>query len=152
MKRVVLVSMFLLVLALSACAPSAAATEPKISIESAYVTAVMSSGGMQGMGGNGAAFMLIKNGGAADKLLKVESDAAKSVELHQTKMENNVMSMQPVTAIDVPANGQVELKSGSYHVMMMDLTRELKESDKIKLTLVFEKAGSISVDAEVRKP
>jgi hypothetical protein len=67
-------------------------------------------------------------------------------------MKDNVMSMSPVEAIEVPANGQVELKPGGYHVMLVGLKQDLKVGDIVKLTLVFEKAGRIDVEAEVKNP
>ena len=164
MKRTMILGMSILVFLLAACSPAASSSTPKIEIVSPYVSAVMAmdmgatptsdSMGMSSMGGgNGAAYMIIKNtGGAPDRLLKAQSDVANSVELHQTVMKNNVMEMQPVEAIDIPANSQFELKPGEYHIMLIGLKKDMTVGEKVKITLVFEKAGSISVDAEVRKP
>ena len=165
MKREYRLFSLVFVFLLAACSLiSPAASGPQIEVSSPFITSVMAmdmgptptmdSMGMTSMGGGtAAAYMVIKNsGGSADRLIKAQCDAAKTTELHQTTMKDNVMSMQPVDGIDIPANGQVELKSGSYHVMLIDLTQELKLGDKVKITLTFEKSGSISVDAEVRKP
>jgi copper(I)-binding protein len=54
--------------------------------------------------------------------------------------------------IDIPANGQVELKPGGFHVMLIGLTRDLNVGDSVQLTLTFEKAGQIPVTAQVRQP
>ncbi len=62
------------------------------------------------------------------------------------------MTMSPVEAIDVPANGQVELKPGGYHIMLIGLKQDMKVGDKIKLTLTFEKAGNVIVEAGVMEP
>jgi len=67
-------------------------------------------------------------------------------------MTNNVMMMTPVEKIEVPANGKVELKSGSFHVMLIGLRHDLKEGEVVKLTLTFQNAGKIQVEAPVRKP
>ena len=100
----------------------------------------------------GAAYMVLQNGGAAeDKLLSVESDVAKTIELHETKESGGMMEMSPVPNIPVPANGKAELKPGGFHVMLIGLKRELKVGDKVQLTLNFEKAGKIPVMAEVRE-
>ena len=92
--------------------------------------------------GNGAAYMILRNGGdAADRLVKAESDVADAVELHKTIMEGSMMQMAPVENIEVPAKGQAELKPGGLHVMLIGLKHELKPGEKIKLKLQFEKAG-----------
>ena len=159
MKRTYLF-VLLLSLLLAACTGSTTSqtTSGSIEIREAWVRpAVMmdmgdNSGGDMG-GSNGAAYMTIVNKSAnADRLTSAESDVANSIELHQTVMKDNVMSMSPVEAIEVPANGQVELKPGGYHVMLVGLKQDLKVGDMVKLTLVFEKAGRINVEAEVKNP
>ena len=63
------------------------------------------------------------------------------------------MRMQAVQGgIEVPAGGQVELKPGGYHVMLIGLTRDLTDGEKFPLTLQFEKGGEVTVEAEVRQP
>lgn len=98
----------------------------------------------------GAVYMNIANSGAADKLLKAETDVAGTVELHTVIEENGMMQMRPVTAIDVPANGSVQLKPGSFHVMLIGVNQELKPGDKITVKLTFEKAGEREIQAEIR--
>lgn len=106
-----------------------------------------------GMGGvNSAVYMTIRNPGAqADRLLKAESDAANVVELHNVANNNGVMSMFPVEAVEVPARGEAILKPGSYHVMLIDLTRDLAVGDTVSVTLTFEQAGPLTVTAAVRE-
>lgn len=100
----------------------------------------------------GAAYMVLQNNGAAeDKLLSVESDVARTIELHETKESGGMMEMSPVPNIPVPANGRTELKPGGLHVMLIGLTRQLKAGEKVQLTLNFEKAGKMPVTAEVRE-
>ncbi len=100
----------------------------------------------------GAAYMVLQNNGAAeDRLLSVESDVAKTIELHETKEMNGMLQMSPVPNIPVPANGRAELKPGGLHVMLIGLNRELKAGDKVQLTLNFEKAGKVPVTAEVKE-
>jgi len=62
------------------------------------------------------------------------------------------MVMYQVPAVDVPAGGEVQLKPGSFHVMLFGLTRDLKEGDTVDVSLQFEKAGTVPVRAVVRKP
>jgi copper(I)-binding protein len=111
----------------------------------------LGEGGMSS--GNGAAYMTVVNKGVdTDRLISVESDVADSTELHQTVVQDNVMSMSPVDGLDVPSRGQVELKPGGYHIMLVGLKQDLKLGDMVKLTLVFEKAGKINIEAEVKNP
>lgn len=109
--------------------------------------------GGHGGGQNSAAYMtLVNNGDTADRVISATTDVAQVVELHTVEIEDNVMKMRPVEQIDIPANGQVELRPGSFHVMLIDLKQSLKEGDTVNLTLVLEKAGEIEVQAPVRQP
>ena len=99
-----------------------------------------------------AAYMVLVNNGAADAIVKAESDVAKTVELHNVVMENNVMQMRPVEAIEVPANGQVELKPGGFHIMLIGLNRDLNEGDEVTIKLTTRRGQTIEVKAPVRKP
>ena len=116
-----------------------------------------SEGGMgQGMGmaGTGAVFMVLKNkGGEADRLVGGQTDVAKVVEIHETVMKGEVMKMQMLAnGLEVPAKGEVLLKPGGYHVMLIGMTRDLKVGDTFSLDLQFEKSGTITVEPEVREP
>jgi copper(I)-binding protein len=107
--------------------------------------------GAEDTGGVGAAYMTIRSSAAAaDRLLKVEGDVASSIELHTMTDTGGVMAMRPVDGVEIPAGGEVALKPGSLHVMMIGLRRSLKPGDKIDLRLTFEKAGLVNVQAEVR--
>ena len=76
-------------------------------------------------------------------------DAGK-IEIHEMGMANGVMTMRPLpNGLLVPASGSVELKPGSYHIMMMGLKAPLKEGQSLKGTLVFENAGTVAVDYAV---
>jgi len=100
-----------------------------------------------------AAYMTITNpGSSADALLSASSPAAKTVELHQSTTDASGMtSMTPVARLEIPAGGSVELKPGGYHLMMMGLLYQLMDGSKVDIDLVFEKAGKVTVKAEVRQ-
>ncbi|UUX51790.1 copper chaperone PCu(A)C [Nisaea acidiphila] len=99
---------------------------------------------------NGAGFMkLMNHGGAPDRLMEARSDVAERVELHTHIHENGVMKMRPSGPIEVPAHGHVMLEPGSYHVMFLGLTAPLAEGTKFPVTLVFEKAGEVTVELKV---
>jgi copper(I)-binding protein len=105
-----------------------------------------------GMAMAGAAYLTITNGtGVDDALLKVATPAAANPELHETTAgESGMMAMHPVDRIAVPAGQTVKLEPGGYHIMLINLTGDLKAGDTIQLTLTFEKAGDVTVTAEVR--
>jgi copper(I)-binding protein len=130
-------------LLLAACAPAATGG---LSVSDAWArTSTM-------MERAGAAYMVIHNSGSeADRLLGASTDAAATVELHESSEADGMMQMAPVAAIDVPAGGQAELAPGGFHVMLIDLTRALNAGDTLTLTLTFEKAGTMEVTAEVRE-
>ena len=62
-----------------------------------------------------------------------------------------MLGMRPVDRVEIPAGGKLELKPGSYHIMLIGLNQELKVGDKIEITLKLEKAGDVKVTAEVRQ-
>jgi copper(I)-binding protein len=97
------------------------------------------------------AFLTITNNGAApDRLVSVSSPAAASVQVHEMKMEGNVMRMREREGgLEIAPGATVTLAPGGLHVMMMGLKAPLAQGDKVPLTLVFEKAGSIDVELAV---
>ncbi|MCA3561759.1 MAG: copper chaperone PCu(A)C [Aestuariivirga sp.] len=97
----------------------------------------------------GAAYVSLMLHGDADRLIAVSTPAAKMAGLHKTVEADGVMKMEHVDGIDIPADGVLEMKPGGYHIMLMGLTRPLKEGDEIGLTLTFEKAGEVKVKAKV---
>ena len=88
------------------------------------------------------------------KLVAASSPAAGVVEIHEMAMDGNVMKMRAVPGIDLPAGKTVDLKPGGYHVMLMDLKRELKAGETVPVTLVIEgadkKRETVEVKATVR--
>ena len=97
-----------------------------------------------------AAYMEIKNKGAADKLIAANCDCAKATELHDVKMIDGAMKMVPVTGMDVPANGELKLKPGAYHIMLIGLNRPLVAGETLPIKIKFEKAGEVTVQAKVK--
>jgi copper(I)-binding protein len=61
-----------------------------------------------------------------------------------------MMMMRPVPKLGVPAGGKLEMKPGGYHLMLLNLKRQLKAGQVVNLTLVFEKAGRLAVKAKVK--
>jgi copper(I)-binding protein len=108
----------------------------------------------QPMPGTGAVFMLLVNeGGEADRLVGGQTDVAEVVEIHETVMEGEVMKMQMLPdGLEVPAKGEVLLKPGGHHVMLIGIQRDLQVGDTFSLDLQFEKIGIIKVQPKVREP
>lgn len=101
----------------------------------------------------GGAFMTLKSDKPVS-LVGASSPAAKMVEIHEMKMENNVMKMQAVPQLDVVPGKATELKPGSYHIMMIDLAKPFVAGETVPITLEFKGAdGKVTkqeVKAEVR--
>ena len=87
-----------------------------------------------------AAYMHIKSASPL-KLVKAESTIAGIVEIHDMKMNDGVMQMKALDAVDVPAGKLVELKPGGMHIMLMKVKKPITPGDKVPLTLTFEAAG-----------
>ncbi len=100
----------------------------------------------------GGAFMTIANTGtAADRLTGGSTPVAARVEIHTMTMENDVMRMRQLEdGLEIPAGGEVTLKPGSFHVMLMDLKQPLQAGEKVPLTLTFAGAGTLETELEVR--
>jgi copper(I)-binding protein len=98
----------------------------------------------------GAAYVEIKaKEGAADALISASSPAAGRVELHTHTMDDGVMKMRQIEKLAIPAGGSALLKPSGDHIMLFDLKAPIKEGDLLPLTLVFEKAGEVKVEATV---
>jgi len=86
----------------------------------------------------------------ATRLVGIKADLTASAEVHEMKMEKDVMKMQAVKALDLPAGQTVALKPGSYHVMLMDLKAPVAEDSQVVLTLLFEDAAGVKTQKEVK--
>ena len=86
------------------------------------------------------------------KVVEARSPIAGVVEIHEMAMENDVMKMRAVPALDLPAGKTVELKPGGYHVMLMDLKGPVKEGDMVSLSLVLESKDGQREMLEVKAP
>lgn len=104
-----------------------------------------------GMNSTGVYLTIINNGEEAVQLVGASTSISDRVELHNMKMENDVMTMFAVPEINVPANSQVELKRGGLHVMMFDITRNLVEGDWFTMTFEFSDGTTKTRDIQVRK-
>jgi periplasmic copper chaperone A len=99
----------------------------------------------------GGGFLTVTNTGTTpDRLISVKSAAAETVQVHEMKMEGNVMRMREISGgLEIAPGATVTLAPGGLHIMMMGLKAPLKQGDKVPVTLIFEKAGSIDVELAV---
>lgn len=131
--------------ALAACS-SGGSTGSSITVTEAWVRVPSNA-----MGPAGAYMTIANSGGADDALVSASSPAAGSVEIHQTMTDASGMTgMSPVDRIAIPAGKSASLAPGGFHMMLMDLSKTLAAGDKVELDLTFEKAGKVTVQAEVR--
>ena len=85
-------------------------------------------------------------------LVSARSDIAGIVEVHEMKIENDVMRMRAVGELKLPANQIITFKSGGYHLMMMDLKKQMKTGFEAQISLVFRKASGESETVYVHAP
>ena len=88
------------------------------------------SGGMEGMDDSGS----------------MESEAGMD-----DSMSPEMMGMREIGSLTLPAGEEVSLEPGGYHIMLIDLAKPIEEGDTVPVTLTFEKAGEIEVEAEARE-
>jgi copper(I)-binding protein len=113
------------------------------------------AGGMSGhaMGGTGAAYLTIENGGSeADRLIAAAADVANVVEIHEIADNDGVMEMRPLAdGLDIPADETVVLEPGGFHIMFIGLKDDLTAGMTFELTLTFEYAGEVVVPVVVQR-
>ncbi|HTR88047.1 MAG TPA: copper chaperone PCu(A)C [Reyranella sp.] len=99
----------------------------------------------------GAGYLTITNTGTtADRLVSARSPVAGSVQVHEMKMEGSVMRMRELEhGLDIPAGATVTLAPEHFHLMIMSLKNQLKQGERMPMTLTFEKAGSIDIELAV---
>ena len=128
-------------------ANAAAIAADAVSVGNPWVRATVAGQNVAG------AYMDIKSNTPA-ALVAAESPLAGKAELHTMTMDGGVMKMRAIEKLELPANKTVNLKPGGYHVMLIDIKRELKTGDRVPLTLtVQDRKGvrsTLQVDAEVR--
>ncbi|MNF64538.1 hypothetical protein D3C84_462730 [compost metagenome] len=101
-----------------------------------------------------AAYFVINNQGkTADRLLSVDTPIAGEAQLHEHVMQGDMMKMQHVPSVEVPAGGEVTFAPMAYHVMLLGLKDRslLVDGKRFPMTLHFEKSGDVTVEVAVQK-
>jgi len=90
---------------------------------------------------------------ADDTLVSVATTAAALAQVHEMRMESNMMMMRELEAgLPLPAGQAVALAPGGNHIMLMGVTEPLKTGDTVPLTLTFATAAPVEVMAGVGQP
>jgi periplasmic copper chaperone A len=126
-------------------ANSVAETEAQVSVTHAWVRATAE--GQTGTGG----FMTL-TAKQPMRLVGVASSVAGVGEVHEMKMQGDVMQMRALTGLDLPAGKTVELRPGGTHMMLMDLNQTLKYGTTVPVTLMFADAQGKQSKLTVQMP
>jgi len=118
----------------------------EISVSNAWVRAMPPSAT------NSAAYMIITNNSSKEVVISsVSSDIAGATEIHQMSDTNDIMHMAPIADLHIPAYGKVRLKSGGFHIMLINLKKPTKEGDIVPVTLHFKDGNRVEIDAQVKQ-
>ena len=124
----------------------ASAFAQNVTVSDAWVRATV-----PGQKATGAFMKLTAKEGA--KLVGVSSPAAGVAEIHEMKMDKDIMKMAALpNGLELPAGKAVELKPGSYHVMLMDLKAPIPKDSTVPVTLVFQDAKGVKTNLDVKLP
>ena len=133
-------------------AAGALAQDAPIRLENPWVrrAPVMPDSGPGTESGAAGYVTIVNRGPARDALVSAAADVAERVELHETRNMSGMLMMERVSRVAVEPGARVELKPGSYHLMLIRLKRPLTPGQSVTLTLQFERAGPITTRAGVR--
>ena len=99
-----------------------------------------------------AGYLVIENrGGEPVELVAVATEAAEQTEIHVMEYKNDRMTMRRVEGLQVPAGGEVALKPGGTHLMLMELRQPLRDGDEVELVLRFGDGTERRTQVPVRK-
>jgi len=122
-----------------------ALAQAPVRVEGAWVRAAVP--GQQGTG----AFMTLTSKESM-QLVGATSPLAGVAEVHQMKLEGDVMKMRAVPVLELPAGKTVDLKPGGYHLMLMDLKQALPQGTSVPLTLLLRNAKGVQSTIELAVP
>jgi len=128
-----------------ALAAAASGETPPLKVEDAWVRSSVS--GQQGTG----AFMKL-TARQAMQLVGVSTPVAGTADLHEMKLEGDLMTMRAIPQLDLPAGRTVELKPGGYHLMLQDLKQPLRPGTSVPVTLLLRDAKGVQSKLELKLP
>lgn len=121
----------------------AQAAAPKV--EGAWIRS--SVPGQQGTG----AFMQLTSAQPLE-LVRITTPAAGIAEVHEMKLEGDIMRMRPLRKLELPAGRTVELKPGGHHLMLQELKQPLRAGTTVPMTLVFRDAKGAEITLNLQVP
>jgi periplasmic copper chaperone A len=96
-------------------------------------------------------FDVVNHAGQPDRLLAGSSPAAARVEMHETRIDTNgMMQMRPLQVVDLPPGELLHFAPQGRHMMLTGLVAPLREGTQLRLSLRFERAGTVTVEVPVR--
>lgn len=102
-------------------------------------------------GGNGVGYVVLANGGKADRLVSASTPVAGRVEMHESMIMGGKAMMHPrPRGLELPAGKTVALKPEGFHLMLIGLKTPLKVGETVPVTLKFEKSGAVTVSFKVQ--
>jgi copper(I)-binding protein len=102
-------------------------------------------------GDNGAVYFVLHNHSSeADEMTDASSDVAEAVEMHESKVNSDIMEMNRVKTIPLDAYAEIDFAPGKFHIMLVNLKRTLKVGDEIEITLHFKNFEDIHVKVPLR--
>ena len=131
--------------ALTSATAQAQTADPAINIKDAWVRTTV-----PGQKATGAFMKITAKEGA--RLVGASTPVAGMAEVHEMKMDGDVMKMRGLPGLELPAGKTVELKPGGYHVMLMDLKAALPKDSTVPLTLLFKDAKGVESKMELKLP
>jgi copper(I)-binding protein len=137
--RLLFISGLVLTASLASAQPAA------VKVEGAWARATV-----QGQQGTGA-FMNI-TAAQGTRLVGVSSPVAGVAEVHEMRMDGDVMKMRAIPGLELPAGKTVQLKPGSYHLMLMDLKQPLLKDSTVPVTLRFKNAAGVDSQLKLTVP
>lgn len=97
-----------------------------------------------------AGYFVVHGGEQAVQLLRITSDGAMRIDMHQSVMTNGMMTMEPVDSIDIPAKGTVRFEPGGKHLMIHTINPAYLQQGKLTLTMLFSNDDRLIVDAQIK--
>jgi periplasmic copper chaperone A len=119
---------------------------PAVSVEDAVITLPALPGRP------GAAYFALETNAPPERLVRIETDAAERIELHETMTRNGTTGMAPLASPAFDGDGRLEFAPGGRHAMLFGIRPGLKAGDRTRLTFTFDKAPPVAIEAEVRGP
>lgn len=95
-----------------------------------------------------AGYFTVYGGKTADRLTAISSPSIATIELHENKMTNGMMSMQPLTGMDVPAGGKIAFEPRGNHAMIYGIDPSVKAGGTVTLRFTFQSGATVDAEAK----